>query len=372
MQALIKVGAACFIWGFLLVAGFASSLAYEKAREAAQHGDYITAERCYREALETEPHSVELWNGLGVALNRQNRFTDAADAFRTALKLAPSISGIRLNLGIALFRGGKLAEAAETLQPINDQPQARELLAMAYVGLEQYVRALPILEPLAQSSKDPAIHVALAACYAGLKRNADVERAVAHMFETVPDSAALHIALAEAYRSIDAERALAEYRKAEQMEPKRPEVHLQTGRLLWQARRFDEAEPEFRAELALNPGAIEAKYYLGTIYLYKDDAARAAPLLEEFVRVRTNQENGYMELGRALMKLGRFDASVTALEKAAALAPGDPNVHYQLALAYRGDQQPDAAQREFNISRRIRSEQLDRANQTLQEARPKN
>jgi predicted Zn-dependent protease len=132
---------------------------------------------------------------------------------------------------------------------------------------------------------------------------------------------------------------------------------------LWKAHRFDEAEPELQAELKIDPASVDVKYYLGTIYLYRDDAARAVPLLEEFVQARANEQKGFFELGRALMKTNNPARAIWALEKAAALAPGEANLHYLLAQAYRGAGRPDDARKEFDLSRRLQNEKIEKENE---------
>src|SRR5258708_3714059 len=342
-------------------------VALAKASAGQQQGDYPTAERYFRLALKFQPKSAELWNGLGVVLNREEHYDDAAEAFHAALRLHP-FEGIELNLGIALFRGGKLADAAQVFEGLPQIEQARELLALTYLGLERYDRALPLLQNLAPASLDPTLHIALARCYERMDRKADVEKTIAHMFQVVPDSAPLHIALAEAYDTNgDLEGALTEYRKAAELDSKLPGVRLRTGRLLWKARRFDEAEPEFQAELKNEPGGVDAKYYLATIYLYRDDdARRAIPLLEEFVRVHPQEKNGYFELGRSALKENRAPQAVTALEKAAMLSPTQANIHYLLAQAYRMAGRTADAARAFDTSKRLRASEADDLNKKFQ------
>lgn len=54
---------------------------------ALQHGDYLSAEMLYRQALRQNSGSPELLTDLGVALQLQGRSTDAIHAFEQALKL---------------------------------------------------------------------------------------------------------------------------------------------------------------------------------------------------------------------------------------------------------------------------------------------
>ena len=344
-----------------------------QARTAQESGDYLTAEKSYRDALKLDSKSVALWNSLGVMLNREERYEDAAAAFRSALQRAPSIEGLQLNLGIALFRAAKLSEAAEVFERLPNQEQARELLAMSYAGLELFDRAVPLLEALVPQNTDPTLHLALANCYERLGRKADVERVIARMFQVVPDSAPLHVALAEAYnRDSNLEGAVAEYGKAAALDPKMPGIRLSLGRLLWKVRRFDEAEPQLEAELKINPGNADAKYYLASIYLYRNETRRAIPLLQDFVHVRPNEKNGFFELGRALLKENRNPEAVAALRRAADLGPSEPNLHYQLAQAYRLVGKSAEAEREFEISKRLRAAQLQEFNQRFQSETSKN
>jgi tetratricopeptide (TPR) repeat protein len=59
----------------------------DPGRTALQHGDYLSAEMLYRQALRQNPGSPELLTDLGIALQFQGRSTDAIHAFEQALKL---------------------------------------------------------------------------------------------------------------------------------------------------------------------------------------------------------------------------------------------------------------------------------------------
>jgi tetratricopeptide (TPR) repeat protein len=59
----------------------------DPGRTALQHGDYLSAEKLYRQALRQNPGSPELLTDLGIALQLQGLSTDATRAFEQALKL---------------------------------------------------------------------------------------------------------------------------------------------------------------------------------------------------------------------------------------------------------------------------------------------
>jgi tetratricopeptide (TPR) repeat protein len=58
----------------------------DPGKTALQHGDYLSAETLYRQALRQNPGSPELLTDLGIALQMQGRSTDAIHAFEQALK----------------------------------------------------------------------------------------------------------------------------------------------------------------------------------------------------------------------------------------------------------------------------------------------
>jgi tetratricopeptide (TPR) repeat protein len=58
----------------------------DPGQTALQHGDYLSAETLYRQALRQNPDSPELLTDLGIALQMQGRSTDAIHAFEQALR----------------------------------------------------------------------------------------------------------------------------------------------------------------------------------------------------------------------------------------------------------------------------------------------
>jgi len=58
-------------------------------RVLSEAGDWAGAEAAARAAIAREPRNGDAWHGLGYALVRQDRNTEAADALRTALEIRP-------------------------------------------------------------------------------------------------------------------------------------------------------------------------------------------------------------------------------------------------------------------------------------------
>ena len=76
-------------------------------------------------------------------------------------------------------------------------------------------------------------------------------------------------------------------------------------------------------------------------------------VIADAVRIDPNQYEAQVTLGRALLAQRLVAESVEHLKRAAELAPGNPEPHYQLALAYRRLGLNDKAVAETAIVKRI-------------------
>ena len=71
------------------------------------------------------------------------------------------------------------------------------------------------------------------------------------------------------------------------------------------------------------------------------------------IEIDPNLYEARVTLGRALLSKGRAAESIEHLRRAASLAPGNPEPHYQLSLAYRRLGRKEDAAAESEVVRRI-------------------
>jgi len=150
---------------------------------------------------------------------------------------------------------------------------------------------------------------------------------------------------------------VAEYRVVEGMVPDLPGVHFSIGHLLLKMSQQDAAREELAAELRLNPDHAEANAEMGTILLDRLDAANAIPYLEKAVKLDPDEWVTYRQLGKAYYMQKDYAKAETALQQA---VRHDPQglAHYQLGLVYRSLGQKEAANAQFEISRKLKLEGL--------------
>jgi len=80
------------------------------------------AEQAYREAVRSDPKNPEVYDGLGVALMMQRKFSECIEPFDRAVKLSPERALYRIHRGMALTQLGRYAEAEEDFRAAEASP----------------------------------------------------------------------------------------------------------------------------------------------------------------------------------------------------------------------------------------------------------
>jgi tetratricopeptide (TPR) repeat protein len=156
------------------------------------------------------------------------------------------------------------------------------------------------------------------------------------------------------------------------------------GKLLVAAEYLDAAESCFANAQALAPADIRWPYYLGHVYRFRNEIAKAAasfaqavslkpdhvpalvwlgemhlaqgqpesavPLFTRALSLQPRSAAALYGLGRVALAMQRYAEAVTHLNAALALAPQASRIHYPLAMAYRG--QGDRRNAEAHLHRR--------------------
>ena len=97
--------------------------------------------------------------------------------------------------------------------------------------------------------------------------------------------------------------ALAEARRARELDPLSLLINVNYGQRLYHAGRLEEAAAQLRGVIALDSSFIVANEFLGTVYLFQGRAAEAVPLLERSIDEARHSINVAL-LGYAYAKAG--------------------------------------------------------------------
>ena len=156
-----------------------------------------------------------------------------------------------------------------------------------------------------------------------------------------PDEAG---ALSEAYgamgnvlmaaRYVDAPEPF--YRNAQVLAPGDRRWPYYLGHLHTTRGAFTEAAAAFEQALALQPDDVPTLISLGEVHLEQGRPAAAEPLFVQALALRPGSVWARVGLGRAAVMRRDYLQAVEHLEEALAVDPGAADIHYPLAMAYRG------------------------------------
>jgi len=266
----------------------------------------------FQAAISQNPHFVEALNNLGVVRGRQGRSEESERLLRQAVESDPYYAEAYVNLGLLLMHEQRLAEAKEEIKKAlsisPDYAPAYSALGMiqAKLGLPRRAvesfRKVTQLEPLS---------------------------AEAHLN--------LGIALAEE-SSINIsylDQALIELDAAEKLDPNSPPIHYHRGRVLFNLRRYPEAEQELETALRFNPRLPAALYLLALDEEQLNHVARSTALAQRAIVLDSRNADLHYLLGQDFFRAGRMPEAIAQWRKAVELDPEHLPALYNLALALR-------------------------------------
>jgi tetratricopeptide (TPR) repeat protein len=92
----------------------------------------------------------------------------------------------------------------------------------------------------------------------------------------------------------------------------------------------------FEQALQLQPSDVATLVWLGDVYLTQGRAEAAEPLFAKALTLQPNSVSARFGAGRAALARKDYARAANYLEEALALGPRAANIHYPLAMAYRG------------------------------------
>jgi len=116
--------------------------------------------------------------------------------------------------------------------------------------------------------------------------------------------------------------------------PSTIKLHDSYGFLLLRLGNIGEAEPQFRAELEVDPNSVLARLGLGYVALEQGRANDAIRLGREATELEPGSSSTHLLLGKALLAESEKNEAVLELELARDLDPANMLVHFLLARAY--------------------------------------
>src|SRR5258708_23132823 len=190
------------------------------------------------------------------------------------------------------------------------------------------------------------------------------------MLRDIPVTWRVHQVLAkadaEADRDVD---AVAEFQAAIKAAPQQPGLHEEVGTEFWKLSKMEEAEAEYKRELAIDPHSMLATYKLGSLLVESAKPEEGKPLIEAALRQDPNLKEAYYYLGRAHMQLGNESEALDALKKAVTLN-SNPDIiaqaWHQLTKVYRRIHRMEEAQHALATFHKLKEQESEHRQQELE------
>lgn len=259
--------------------------------------------------------------------------------------------------GISLAAKGRCGEALPVLKKAashlaDKQRKYRAVMSTARCAMsldqtETAVEALLVLNR--EFPHDPDVLYSTTHFYSEL-----ASRAAQELAATAPTSHQAEQLEAEAFESQDNwDKAIAEYKKILDQEPKLAGIHYRIGRIFLSKSpaEAESATAEFDEELKIDPDNASAEFMLGEIARQAGQWEEAIGHFSRASKLDEGFEEAYLALGMSLNSAGKFSDAITPLRSYVKMQPGDPAGHYQLATAYARTGRKPEAEREMALQR---------------------
>lgn len=195
-----------------------------------------------------DPNNAAGYEKLGRALVLMDRNEEGVEALRKAVQLDDDNAQYYISLGIALNKIGKVDEAAlKFSDAVKRAPD--DATAHAYLGMARRLQGEPdeakqhLDKALELDPNNGRAYFELGLLYNAQKKQGEAEIALQTAVQKSPNESLFWYALGEIYRvQSRAEKALAAYKRANEIEPVYPKAPGKYGLLLVEAKKFDEAE----------------------------------------------------------------------------------------------------------------------------------
>jgi Flp pilus assembly protein TadD len=302
------------------------------AAEVAQVVDRIQA------PVVSEKDLMDAMNASRILL-RAGRYGEAAKLLTAIAAKKPNDFEVRYAQALATFNAGRVAEA--------------ETLVRRAVDLARSAATLSNTDRI-QSTADALVLLGVVLAVKG--DDAAALRAVQEAARMAPNHFDAQLALGRALFGMgDDSGAAKAFKAAKTLQPTNPQALFFLATALEHSGEIAEALATYRELVALKPDMSEGHLGLGALLMKGNPVNSDEGLkeLERALQLNPNLYEGHVAAGRALIAKGRPLDAIAHLQRAAELAPNNPEPHYQLYIAYRRLGRKQEAADEAAIVKRI-------------------
>jgi tetratricopeptide (TPR) repeat protein len=309
---------------------------FEAAKASLAAGDLASAENHY---IDTVALGLRQLAQLSLSVEQTDR---AAAYLDYALKLKPGDVEIQLATAEVWFRKGEVGKAKALIKSVvAKQPshaRARGLLGRIYVFEGDSDPAIQELKTSMDLEDDFETGYFLGIAYLKARKLAEASAWFHQLESTMGASAALHVLFGRAYLITKfPQQAIPEFRKAIELDPKYPRAHGFLGYAYlehYQDEGYPQARGEFEKELKFHPNEYQVLELLGIANVNLRDFPAAEAALLHAVRLRPQETSLYLYLGETYAATNRIKQAVEILQKYVSMVGNPEDKLREVSRAY--------------------------------------
>jgi len=298
---------------------------YNLGLDAVKRDDYEEAIRLWKESLAHRPDDPATRYNLGLALMNVKRYAEAEEQLREAVALDPLDHESQQLLGKCFEEQAKLTEAKRAYErSLNLKPtHVPSLLGLASIALME-------------------------------DRNKTLEEYATRAAELDPNNIEANLLLAEAYyRGGDFNAAYGQLTSAQRLAASNPRLLFLLGKVSYARRMYEDAIEYLDAARTLGAPSDETFLYLGLSALALGNTAEAEKNLRLALYRNNENASAWKGLGEDYLKDRKWSDASEAINTAARLLPGDPEIALDDAIISLEQGDPaGAAEKLENLRRR--------------------
>jgi Flp pilus assembly protein TadD len=282
------------------------------------------------EQLRVEPPTDEAFaQALAIAygLVADSHFAEAVPLFEALAHSRPHDPAALYGAALATFNAAGAAQA---------EPLVRRALAVALSDLKSPAGTTAAARAPRMRAADALVLLAVVVAVKG--DNTEALKAVEQAVALAPDHFDAQLALGRArFGAGDDAGAVRAFRAAVALDPANPSPRFFLATALEHSGDGNSALAAYRELVARHPNVLEGHLGLGVLLVKTggNGVEEGVAELQRALQINPSSYEARVTLGRTLVARGRAAESVEHLRRAAELAPGNPEPHYQLSLAYR-------------------------------------
>jgi tetratricopeptide (TPR) repeat protein len=252
----------------------------------------------------------------------------------------------RRQIAMALIEAGQFKPAIFLLEDSPEPPPENDLLlARAYIGAQEYGRAINLMQPREDTDRTGQSAYLLGLAYSGTGAVSEAQTAFEHALNADPQNtpALYHLGLIESKVPEQQANAVRHLREAVRLEPRNPIYTLALGRILLQQDQAQEAVGLLKDVRPEGPEAAERDLLLGIAQISTGSASEAAPTLERSVAENPALPLSHNILGFCYFQRGDYAKGAGAYSRASDMRPDVGIFAHNAAIAFERSNQSDKA-----------------------------